>query len=75
MRFTTKQKILREVYWNNKSKFIQKFLWLPLNIDGEIRWLEEVIIEYRADYHYNFLFINDRHYYLKPFRFIDNDKY
>lgn len=47
MRFT-KQKKLREAYLSFKKKGVTKFLWFPLSIDGEIRWLETATIEYKV---------------------------
>ena len=47
MRFT-KEKKLREDYFNNTLKQKTKFLWLPLTIDGETRWLETATIEYKV---------------------------
>jgi hypothetical protein len=71
MRFT-KEKEMIEIYWSNKRKYKTKYLWWPVTIDGETRWLETATIEYVVDYEYD-LFRN-KCYYWKPFRFIDNDK-
>lgn len=68
MRFT-KQAQLRKHYYNNTKKTETKFLWWPMKIDGETRWLETTTIEYRVDYEYNLFY--EKHYYWKPFRFID----
>ena len=46
MRFT-KEKEMKDGYWNNIRKNKTKFLWLPVTIDGETRWLEIAIIEYK----------------------------
>jgi|TARA_R110000868_G_scaffold406490_1_gene686939 hypothetical protein len=40
MRFT-KQRELKEKYFSNEKKLVQKFLWFPLTINCETRWLEE----------------------------------
>lgn len=47
MRFT-KQKKLKIAYNNLKRERITKFLWFPLSIEGEIRWLETATIEYKV---------------------------
>lgn len=69
MRFT-KQKELREAYLNYNKKTQTKFLWLPLTIDGETRWLETATIEYAVTYSTN-LILDGRNYYWVPWRFID----
>ena len=69
MRFT-KQKELREAYLNYNKKTQTKFLWLPLTIDGETRWLETATIEYTVTYSTN-LILDGRNYYWEPWRFID----
>jgi hypothetical protein len=68
MRFT-KEKEIREAYWKSTRKTKTKFLWWPVTIGGETRWLETVTIEYRVNYDYG-LFV-DRYYYWEPFNFID----
>lgn len=47
MRFT-KEKVLRDAYFNNTMKRKTKFLWLPVTIDGETRWLETATIDYKV---------------------------
>ena len=69
MRFT-KQKELREAYIYHNKKTQTKFLWLPLTIDGETRWLETATIEYVVTYSTN-LILDGSSYYWKPWRFID----
>lgn len=69
MRFT-KQKELREAYLNHNKKTKTKFLWLPLTIDGETRWLEKATIEYVVTYNTN-LTSDGRNYYWVPWRFIN----
>jgi hypothetical protein len=68
MRFT-KEKELREDYFNSTRKTKTKFLWLPITIDGETRWLETATIEYRVTYEDGLL--SGRNYYWAPFNFID----
>jgi hypothetical protein len=70
MRFTKEKEMINN-YWTNKTKLKRKFLWLPINIDGETRWLETATIEYRVDYKED-LFCN-RYYFWKPINFIDNE--
>ena len=69
MRFT-KQKELAKAYWNSSKKQETKFLWFPLTIDGETRWLETATIEYKVDYDKS-LFDNSRDYYWKPWSFVN----
>jgi len=71
MRFT-KRKEMKEGYWKGFRKTKTKFLWWPVTIDDETRWLETATIEYKIDYDYD-LFSNT-YYYWEPRRFIDNDK-
>lgn len=47
MRFT-KEKELIEAYLNFTKKQKTRFLWLPVTIDGETRWLETATIEYKV---------------------------
>jgi len=68
MRFT-KEKQLREDYINSTKKTKNKFLWLPITIYGETRWLETATVEYRVDYENGIL--SGRNYYWKPFNFIN----
>ena len=39
MRFT-KEKEMIEAYWKSTRKTKTKFLWWPVTIKGETRWLE-----------------------------------
>jgi hypothetical protein len=71
MRFT-KRKQMKEGYWKGFRKTKTKFLWWPITIDDETRWLETATIEYVIEYDYDLF--NDKYYYWKPFKFIDNDK-
>ena len=68
MRFT-KEKEMIEAYWKSTRKTKTKFLWCPVTIKGETRWLEIATIEYRVDYDYGLF--NDRYYYWEPINFID----
>jgi len=68
MRFT-KEKQLREDHINSTKKIKTKFLWLPITIYGETRWLETATVEYRVDYEDGIL--GGRCYYWKPFNFIN----
>jgi hypothetical protein len=49
MRFT-QQKKLKNNYINGVTKVDVVFLWWPVTIDGETRWLELATIEYKVDY-------------------------
>ena len=71
MRFTKKKEMI-DVYWSSKKKIKTKFLWLPITIDGETRWLEKATIEYRVDCERDFVY--DEYYVWKPLNFIDNEQ-
>jgi hypothetical protein len=47
MRFTKKRDLFIS-YMKDERKIIQKFLWLPLTIGNETRWLETAELEYRV---------------------------
>jgi hypothetical protein len=47
MRFT-KEKDTFHAYVHGTDKIVEKFLFFPVKIDGEIRWLEKAIIAYRV---------------------------
>jgi hypothetical protein len=49
MRFT-QQKKLKDNYIKGVTKVDVVFLWRPVTIDGETRWLELATIEYKVDY-------------------------
>ena len=49
MRFT-QQKKLKDNYIKGVTKVDVVFLWWPVTIDGETRWLELATIEYKVDY-------------------------
>ena len=69
MRFT-KEKELIDAYWNATEKVKNKFLWLPVTINGETRWLEEAWIKYRVnrDSH---LFWDSQAFYWCPVEFLN----
>ena len=66
MRFLKEKKLI-EAYYNNSTKWEQKFLWWPLTIDGETRWLETAYILYRVRQSED-LFCN-KYYYWSPIEF------
>lgn len=68
MRFT-KQKELREAYFKYTLKQKTKFLWFPLTIDGETRWLETATIEYKSCRARDILLSTV--YYWEPWNFIN----
>jgi hypothetical protein len=72
MRFTKKEKeLMVDHYCNDTKRQKTKFLWLPVTIDGETRWLETATIEYTVTYsEYSFPFCN-RVYYWEPWNFIN----
>ena len=70
MRFTKEKKLI-DAYFNNTKELKQKFLWFPLTIDGETRWLEEATILYRVKREDTLFF--GKHYYWHPWEFVDNE--
>jgi hypothetical protein len=68
MRFIKEKEIL-DAYWKSTHKTKTKFLWWPLTIKGETRWLETATIEYKVDWKYD-LFL-DKYYYWSPIKFIN----
>jgi hypothetical protein len=70
MRFTKKKEMM-DAYWSSKPKIKDKFLWFPVTINGETRWLEKATIEYRVDWERDF--VDDKYYFWKPINFIDNE--
>jgi len=71
MRFTKEKENWIDAYWNNKRKIKTKFLWWPITINGETRWLETATIEYGVGYDYDLL--AGKYYYWAPLNFIDNE--
>ena len=69
MRFT-KEKQLREAYWEATKKTKTKFLWWPMTIDGETRWLETAKIEYRVQRE-SYMILPGHNYSWEPMRFIN----
>ena len=69
MRFTKQKELKQAYYTGSKKEVIQRFLWFPLTIDGETRWLEEATYLCRVDYEDGVLF--GRHYYWKPWEFLN----
>lgn len=65
----TKEKELRLAYFNNNRKYKQIFLWFPLTIDGETRWLEEAQIVYRVRKKYDVW--NNPYFYWEAWQFVN----
>ena len=68
MRFI-KEKELRNLYSKGIRKTVTKFLWFPLTIDGETRWLETATIEYRVNWEHDLF--NSKNYYWEAWNFIN----
>lgn len=68
MRFTRK-KILIDAYLNNTTKTLTKFLWFPVTIDGETRWLEKATLKLKVKKESN-LILGDSYYWVY-WEFID----
>lgn len=72
MRFKIKQKPNEKNYL--ERRITRKFLWFPLQLDNEIRWLEFSNIEEEVDYTINIRATSDdkiRVYYWKKVRWVD----
>lgn len=69
MRFT-KRKQLRLDYIHNTKKYITKFLWWPITIDGETRWLETAHMLYKVK-EYEDPLCYKSYYYWAPWQFIN----
>lgn len=69
MRFTEEKK-LRKAYIESTRKTKHKFLWFPLTIDGETRWLETATIEYRVNWDW-YPLSDCNYYYWEGFKFIN----
>ena len=68
MRFTTEKELIK-AYFNNTKKFKNKYLWFPMTIIGETRWLETADILYTVKKE-NTLFFGIC-YYWAPRQFIN----
>ena len=71
MRFT-KEKELIDAYWSSKPKIKTKFLWLPVTIKGETRWLEKATIEYKVSFGYDLMGV--KYYFWEPINFIEENE-
>lgn len=58
-------------YWNDTNKVVTKFLWFPITIDGETRWLENATVRYMVKKEYS-VFVGDYHYYWEAREFLNN---
>jgi len=68
MRFT-KEKQLKDAYWSGTKRTKTKFLWWPMTIDGETRWLETAKVMYKVKRSEDILW--NAHYYWAPMKFIN----
>ena len=68
MRFTREKRLI-EAYYTNEHKDVYKFLWFPMTIGGETRWLEYANIRYKVKQEKGF--INDYYYYWEPWDFLN----
>jgi hypothetical protein len=68
----TKKKEMIEAYWSSKRKIKDKFLWFPVTINGETRWLEKATIEYRVDCERDL--VDNKYYFWKPINFIEENE-
>lgn len=70
MRFTKKKELI-DAYLNDDAKVVVKFLWLPLTIKGETRWLEKAEVKYKVDWEHVFL-SRERDYFWKAVQFLND---
>lgn len=70
MRFTKKKDMMNK-YYSNARKTETKFLWWPVTIDNETRWLETATIEYRVAVNSGYGLIPNEYYYWQPLSFIN----
>jgi hypothetical protein len=68
MRFTKNKELIKDFY-NGKRKRVKKFLWFPVTIKGETRWLETATIEMKVKAELNIFLVWV--YYWAPWEFID----
>ena len=68
MRFTREKRLI-EAYYTNEHKDVYKFLWFPMTIGGETRWLEYANIRYKVKQEKGF--ISDYYYYWEPWDFLN----
>ena len=68
MRFTRKKKLM-DAYYSSDDKDIHKFLWFPVTIDGETRWLEQASIRYKVKQESGMF---DKYYYWYPWQFLND---
>lgn len=69
MRFTKKKEMIED-YVNDHRKIVTKFLFFPLELQGETRWLEVAEIEYRVVRRTEFI-MDLTYYKWKPFKFLN----
>lgn len=69
MRFTRKKKLMYN-YWNDTNKDVTKFLWFPITLYGETRWLETATIRYMVKREYS-VFVGDYYYYWDAKEFLN----
>jgi hypothetical protein len=70
MRFTREAELMK-VWFDNTEKHKTKFLWFPVTIHGETRWLETATITYRVKKDWG-AFLGD-YYYWKAWEFVDEE--
>ena len=69
MRFTKKKEMI-SAYANDRRKIVKKFLFFPIELQGEKRWLEVAEIEYRVVRRTEVI-TDSIHYKWKPFKFLN----
>lgn len=69
MRFTRKKQLVED-YWDDTERIKTKFLWWPMTINNETRWLETAEVMYKVKKE-NTIILPDTYYYWAPMKFIN----
>jgi hypothetical protein len=69
MRFTKKKQLIND-YVNDRRTIVTKFLFFPLELQGETRWLEMAEIEYKVVKKTEFI-LDTTYYKWIPFKFLN----
>ena len=71
MKWKTKHSRMHDVYWSRRGFVKEHLLFLPVEINGEVRWLERVKIKWKVRHDKSF-FLHESYYEWYPYEFIDN---
>ncbi len=68
MKWITKKQRMSNICWRRKSFFTNNFLWLPVEIDGEVQWLCKAKIQWKI---YSKKDLFSTNYYWEAYQFIN----